>query len=556
MLSIRAVLCARSERDLGFERVSASGTGEGAALRQRDGQQGAPTCSECEAWLIAVVCARTAAPLGAVDPMLPFDCFGLDSAAAVEIVGELSKRFERELPATLLYDHPTISSLAAHLSATDRVAIMHTAPPARGRSEPIAIIGIGCRFPGAENPAAFWSLLEIGASAVSGPPPGRFGAPANAEDPSALGFGAFIDSIDDFDSLAFNISPREAAAMDPQQRLLLEVAFEALDDGALTASLAGSRTGVYIGKSTADHSQLQFSNRDTLDRYSVTGSADAIASNRLSYALDLHGPSMTVDAACSSSLVAINLACQALRDEECEQAIVGAVNVMLTPHTTLGLHELGLLASDGRCKAFASDGDGFVRGEGAGAVVLKPLSGAIEDGDRVLAVIHGSAVNSDGRTNGLIAPSRSAQEALLRDAYRRAGVAPADVSYVEAQGTGSQLADAIEANALATVLSEGRPLTRTCLIGSVKTNIGHLEAAAGMAAVIKVVLAIGHRLLPASLNYTEANPAINFDALPIEVLTRPEHWEPPDGIARLAGISTFGFGGTNAHLVIGEVVGN
>ncbi len=527
---------------------------EGAKLLQYS-QRGRHSQGEIEGWLKAAVAARTAVPVTEVDPRVPFEAFGLDSVGAVEIVGELAAWLACDLPDTLLYDYPAIVTLAAHLTTGEDESATQPKRRDAQRGEPIAIIGMACRFPGADGPEAFWRLLAAGDEAVGAPPLGRFGAHAEAQ-AAALGFGAFIDGVDEFDPVAFGISPREAAQMDPQQRLLLEVGWEAVENAAIAAGFEGSSTGVYVGVSTSDYRQLQFRAPAGVGRYAATGTASSIAANRLSYAFDLRGPSLAVDTACSSSLVALHLACQALLTGECAQAIASGVNLMLSAETTLGLASLGLLSSDGRCRAFDAHGDGFVRGEGAGALVLKPLSDAIEDGDRVLALVRGSAQNSDGRTNGLTAPSRTAQESVLRAAYDRAGVSPGEIEYVEAHGTGTQLGDAVEANALGSVLGEDRPLGKICWVGSVKTNIGHLEAASGMASVIKGVLALQHQMLPPSLHFADPNRGIDFAQLPIAVATHTRPWETYGLGPRRAGVSAFGFGGTNAHVVLEEVLGD
>ncbi|MFL5887102.1 MAG: type I polyketide synthase [Thermoleophilaceae bacterium] len=506
--------------------------------------------AEIEGWLARSVATRTGTPVEVIDVDSPFELFGLDSHGAVEISGELAVMLGRDLPDTLLYDHPTIGRLTDHLVGDE-----HRAGRARRQGgfelTPIAVVGMSCRFPGGADHEAFWELLDRGGDAVSAEPPDGFLDALDGIPDQGVQYGGFLGDIDEFDPLAFGIAPSEAARMDPQQRLMLEVAWEALEDAAATAQLDSVPTGVYVGVSTSDYGQRELTDPAGVDSRSSTGSALSVVANRISYALDLHGPSLSVDTACSSSLVAIHLACQALLTGECEQAVAGGVNVMLNPVTTLGLARLGLLSPSGRCRAFDAAADGFVRGEGAGAVVLKRLDAAVADGDRILALIRGSAVNSDGRTNGLTAPSRGAQEAVLREAYRRAGIQPSSVDYVEAQGTGTLLGDTIEAGALGSVLAEGRPLDRPCTVGSVKTNIGHLEAAAGVAAFIKVVLALQRRTIPASLHFAEPNPGIPFDRLPLRIGTATQPWKN-GGEPRRAGVSAFGFGGTNAHLVLEE----
>ena len=383
----------------------------------------------------------------------------------------------------------------------------------------------------------------------------RWGAQAFAgpgvDNPAARRAG-FLDQVDQFDAEFFSISPRESARMDPQQRLLLEVAWEAMEDaGQVPEALAGSRTGVFVGISTNEYGLLQFGDLAHVDPYTGTGSALSIAANRLSYVHDFRGPSMAIDTACSSSLVAIHLACRSLSDGDCTLALAGGVNVILSPKLSVNFFQAGVMAADGRCKTFDAKADGYVRGEGAGVVVLKPLNQALADGDPIYSVIRGSATNQDGRTNGLMAPSPQSQEAVLTEAYQRAELSPGLVQYVEAHGTGTSLGDAIEAKALGAVLAEGRAGDSTCLIGSVKTNIGHLEAAAGVAGLIKVALAMRQRMIPPSLNFTEPNPNIPFDRLPLRVAQNLTAW-PENGGRALAGVSSFGFGGANAHVVLAE----
>lgn len=505
---------------------------------------------EIRAWFVDRLALELGVSTAEIDTTLPFAHHGLDSVHAIQLLGALETWLGRAVPPTLVYEYPTIDQAAAYLSG-DAADDTRTAPadlPEPRADEPIAIIGIGCRFPGADGTSAFWQLLCAGVDAVTETPPDRWGADVGG----AAAWGGFLDRIDEFDAAFFGISPREAVRVDPQQRLLLEVAWEALEDGGQAPQrLAGSRTGVFTGVSTNDYQHLQLSRPELIDGYSGTGTASSIAANRLSYFFDFRGPSLAVDSACSSSLVAVHQACRSLRDGECELALAGGVNVMLTPAIGLNFSRAGVLAADGRCKAFDARADGWVRGEGAGMVVLKPLSRALADADRVYAVIRGSAVNQDGRTNGLMAPSRGSQEAVVAEAYRRAGVSPGAVQYVEAQGLGTLVGDAIEAQALGAVLSQDRPPQTRCLVGSVKTNIGHLEAAAGVAGLIKVALALHHRLIPSTLHYTRPNPNIPFADLPLRVADSVTSW--PDGGGRAtAGVSAFGFGGTNAHVVLVE----
>ena len=419
---------------------------------------------------------------------------------------------------------------------------------------PVAVIGIGCRFPGADSPKAFWDLLTRGGDAVREVPAERWDIDALYDpDSTQTGkmmtrWGGFLDGVAAFDAPFFRISPREAARMDPQQRLLLEASWEALEDaGQVPEALAGSRTGVFVGIANSDASRLHLHDPHGIDVHTNTGSAYSIAANRLSYVYDFRGPSLAIDTACSSSLVAVHLACQSLRSGESTLALAGGVNLILTPEITIGFSRLAAMAPDGRCKAFDAKANGYVRSEGVGIVALKLLSQALEDGDPIVAIIQGSAVNQDGRSNGLTAPNRWAQEAVIAEAYSNAGVAPGEVAYVEAHGTGTLLGDPIEAKALGAVLGKDRPEGRPCILGSVKTNIGHTEAAAGIAGLIKVALALKHRQIPPNLHFEEPNPYIPFHELPLRVPTTLEAW--PDGPA-IAGVSSFGFGGTNAHIVL------
>jgi acyl transferase domain-containing protein len=424
--------------------------------------------------------------------------------------------------------------------------------------EPIAIVGIGCRFPGANGPDEFWNLLHDGVDAITEVPPDRWDVDDLYDaDPTAPGkmvtrWGGFLDDVDRFDRDFFGISPREASAIDPQQRLLLEVAWEALDDaGQVSTTLAGSDTGVFVGISTYDYALLQAPRLRGIDAYFGTGVALSVAANRISYMLDLRGPSLAVDTACSSSLVAVHTACQSLWSGESQLAIAGGVNVILSPSFAINFTKAGVMAPDGRCKTFDARADGYVRGEGAGIVVLKPLERALADHDPIRAVIRGGAVGQDGRTNGLMAPSGRSQEDLLRAAYRHSGVSPGDVDYVEAHGTGTSLGDTMEAQALGNVVGQDRDAERPCVVGAVKSNIGHLEAAAGIAGVIKTALMLEHRQIPPSLHVENPNPRIDFESLRLRVARAREPWQRHEGPVR-AGVSSFGFGGTGAHIVLEE----
>ena len=428
------------------------------------------------------------------------------------------------------------------------------------KREPIAIVGMGCRFPGgADDPERCWELLREGRDATREVPADRWDADAYYDpDPEAVGKmitrrGGFLDRVDLFDPAFFGISPREAQTLDPQQRLLLEVAWEALEDGGLAADrLRGSQTGVFVGITTSDYAKaIGAGEAGQTDVYAATGNALNAAAGRLSFVLGLHGPCAAVDTACSSSLTAIHLACQSLRNGECDLALAGGVNVVLLPDAAVLFSKWGMLAPDGRCKTFDAAADGFVRAEGCGVLALKRLSVARAAGDRILALIRGSAVSQDGASSGLTVPNGPAQQMVIRAALERAGVNPTDVDYVEAHGTGTPLGDPIEVEALAAVMDPGRPADRPLLIGSIKTNLGHTEAASGVAGLIKVVQALRHEALPPHLHLKELNPRIPWADYKIAVPTTLRPW-PRGDRRRIAGVSSFGFSGTNAHVVLEE----
>lgn len=433
----------------------------------------------------------------------------------------------------------------------------------RQQTEPIAIVGMGCRFPGGANdPESFWQLLDKGVDAIQEVPRQRWNI-NNYYDPNpeVIGKaytreGGFLEiGIDEFDAEFFGLAPREVVMMDPQQRLLLEVSWEALENAGIAPDkLIGSKTGIFVGINTSDYAQLYMKSRNTADlnAYFFTGNTSSVAAGRLSYILGLQGPSIALDTACSSSLVTVHLACQSLRTGECRLALAGGVNLMLSPEPPIVLSRMRALAADGRCKTFDATADGYGRGEGCGIVVLKRLSDAITDGDNILALIRGSAINHDGCSSGLTVPNGVAQQKLIRAALENGKVEPNAVSYVEVHGTGTALGDPIEVEALATVLGKGRLKEQSLLIGSVKTNIGHLEAAAGIAGLIKVVLAMQHGGIPAHLHLKNPNPSIAWENLPVTIPTKWTPWVSQGEHPRLAGISSFGMSGTNAHLVLEE----
>ena len=433
----------------------------------------------------------------------------------------------------------------------------------QARREPLAIIGMGCRFPGGANsPEAFWQLLMDGVDAISEVPSNRWSADEiYASDFMQPGkantrWGGFVDKVDEFDPAFFGISPREAIHMDPQQRILLEVAYEALENaGQPLEQLDGSLTGVFAGihSHSSDYAWMQMRDLNDIDIHTGVGTAHSIVANRLSYLFNWQGPSIAVDTACSSSLVAAHLASQSLRNHECNLAIVAGVNLLLTPESTVTFSKLQMMASDGRCKTFDSRADGFVRGEGCGVLVMKRLSDAIAEGDRILALFRGSAVNQDGRTNGLTAPNGLSQQNVIRQALANAGVSPQQITYVETHGTGTKLGDPIEVEALAEVIGKQHADSQTCFLGAVKTNIGHLEAAAGIAGLIKTVLVLQNESIPAQLHMRQLNPLIQLAGTRFEIpSSTPKAYMRSVSSPRFTGVSSFGFGGTNAHIVLSE----
>lgn len=430
--------------------------------------------------------------------------------------------------------------------------------------EPIAIVGIGCRLPGGvDSPQSFWELLREGREVITEIPADRWDLGLHYHpDPSHpltqhVQRGGFVEGIDQFDAAFFGISPREAVCMDPQQRLLLEVAWRALEDaGQPLEALQRREIGVFMGISSADYSALLWASKERFvtpnnEPFVLPGNTGCIAANRLSYFFDFKGPSFTVDTACSSSLVAVHLACESLWRGESEAALAGGVQALIHPGIQMSFCKAGLLAPDGRCKSFDASADGYGRSEGAGVVVLKPLAAAEAAGDSVYAVIHGSAVNSDGRSNGMVAPNARAQVACVRAAFARAEIDPSATQYVEAHGTGTRQGDPIELRALGTVLGEGRPEGEVCRVGSVKSNVGHSETAAGITGLIKAALCVSKRQLPPSLHCRQPNPSVDFAALKLEVQTALEPFPYPKRAA-VVGVSSFGFGGTNAHVVLAD----
>ncbi|WNG38298.1 SDR family NAD(P)-dependent oxidoreductase [Archangium violaceum] len=503
-------------------------------------------------------------PEQTLDAERGFQEMGLDSIMAVEVKVRLEASLGLPLPATLAFNFPSVRSLTEHLvSLVEAEAPLATAPEASSEArtdEPIAIVGMACRLPGgADTPEAFWSLLREGRDAISEIPADRWDVDAWYDaDPEVPGkmyvrAGGFLREVDQFDPRFFGISPREAESMDPQQRLVLEVAWEALERaGQDVAALRNTRTGVFVGITTADYARVILQGRpEEVDAWFASGTSLNVVAGRLSYTLGLQGPSMAVDTACSSSLTALHLACQSLRSGESTMALAAGVNLILSPEPMMAVSKARMLAPDGRCKTFDASANGFARAEGCGVLVLKRLSEAQANGDDILAVVRGTAVNQDGPSSGLTVPNGLAQQAVIQQALGRAGVSPAEVSYLEAHGTGTSLGDPIEAEAMWSVLKEGRKGGESLWMGSVKTNIGHLESAAGVAGVMKVVLAMRHKQLPAHLHLKKPNPHIDWKGMGVKVPAELTAWEPTQG-RRIAGVSSFGFSGTNAHVVLEE----
>ncbi|SEM07251.1 Acyl transferase domain-containing protein [Stigmatella aurantiaca] len=507
-------------------------------------------------------------PAEHIEPGRGFVTLGVDSLMSAELRRRLVVALAHPLSATVAFDHPTVDAMVAFLlrelpylkdthEGTRPSAAVPSASEHHAR-EPVAIVGMACRFPGGANDIeGYWSLLRDGVDGTSEMPAERWDTDAlyspERGTPGKMSTrrGGFLSGIpfDGFDAEFFGTAPREAAAMDPQQRLLLEVAWEALEDaGCVPEQLAATPTAVMVGIASSDYLSLQNQGPLTrLEPYMVTGNAHSCAAGRLSYTLGLQGPSLSIDTACSSSLVAAHLGCQALRNGEADVALVGGVNMMLAPEPFIYFSQAGALASDGRCKTFDAAGDGYARGEGCGVVVLKRLSDALRDGDRIRGVIRGSAVNHDGRTSALSVPNGPAQEAVIRQAYANAGVEPERVAYVEAHAAGTPLGDPIEMQALAAALGDGRSTERPLLVGSVKTNIGHLEASAGIAGLIKGVLILERGEVPPHLHFRTPSPLIPWERLPVRV---PTQRLPCEGRESAVGVSSFGMSGTNAHVVL------
>ncbi len=521
------------------------------------------TSNQIEQWLKARLADLLSIDAAVIRGDEAMTRYGLDSRRATQLVADLGTWLGRTVSPVLIWEHPTVAALARHLGPDggDTPRRTPSRPQSSNNDEPIAVVGVACRFPGGDDRETFWQTLCDGRHVVQQIDDERWSIDRyHGEDPQIPGrahtrWASLLpqEQIEGFDPLFFNISPREAEDMDPQQRLFLELSWEAFQDGGVRPfSIAGADVGVFAGVIWDDYGEMTAREPSAISMHTATGKACGMVANRVSYTFGLEGPSIVVDTACSSSLVAIHLACQSLRTNDCSMAIAGGVNLLLGPLTMVGLAKFGGLSTDSRCKAFDASADGFVRGEGGGAVLLKPLSAAIADGDHIYAVVRGTAINNDGASNGLTAPSPGAQRRLLEQAYARSGVEPSQIDYVEAHGTGTSLGDPIEAKALGTVLcGSEREQERRLRIGSVKTNIGHLEAAAGVAGFIKTVLSVERGVLPPSLHFDTPNPHIPFDELGLRVQDQLEPWpasasEQP----RRAGVSAFGWGGTNCHVVV------
>ncbi len=516
-----------------------------------------PAEASIREWLVQYFARRQGMSATDVAVDQPFARYGMGSLESLTLVHDLEQWLQRSLAPTLAWDYPTIDSLARYLA--DQAGVVAPTPEVAvvKEDESVAIVGMSCRFPGGANsPEELWEFLVAGGDAVKEIGLDRWDVDTyyhpqhNAPGKMITRWGAHLENLDLFDAAFFGISPREAAQLDPRQRLVLEGAWEALEDAGIPVDrLSGTQGAVFMAVLQDDYGERVFDDYSIINAYSGSGTANTPVANRISYFLDLHGPSAAIDTACSGSLVAIHMACQSLLTHESSLALAGGVNIILEPDSDIFLSQAGIISPDGRCKTFDRRANGIARAEGMGILVLKRLSQAQADGDRIYAVIRGSAVNHCGRSNGLMAPSGPAQELVVRTAQERAGIRPHEVQYLEAHGTGTALGDPIEVNALGNILTPDYPAGNYCALGSIKTNIGHAEAAAGVAGLIKVVMSMQHGLIPPNLHFREANPLIPFDKLPLVVQQTLGPWPRPDA-PLIAGVSGFGFSGTNAHVVL------
>ncbi len=522
------------------------------------------TVAEMREWLRNWIATATGQSADAINESTPMVELGLSSRDAVAMASDIEDLTGVTLTATVAFRHPTIEALATVIVEGEPALDMSDSGEDWSRTrevDDIAIVGIATRFPGDMNtPDETWQALLEGRDAITDLPEGRWeeflDEPRVAERVAkARTRGGYLSDIKGFDAEFFALSKMEADNIDPQQRMALELTWEALENARIPASsLRGERVGVYVGASNNDYSFLSVADPSIAHPYAITGTTSSIIANRVSYFYDFRGPSMTIDTACSSSLVAAHQGVQALRSGEADVTVVGGVNALITPLVTVGFDEVGgVLAPDGRIKSFSQDADGYARSEGGGMIVLKRVADARRDGDEILAVIAGSAVNHDGRSNGLLAPNPDAQAEVLRTAYKDAGINPRDVDYIEAHGTGTILGDPIEADALGRVVGRGRPVDKPALLGAVKSNVGHLESAAGAASLAKMALALANDKIPPSINYSGPNPYIDFEAVRLKVADTVSDWPRYSGHA-ITGVSGFGFGGANAHMVLREVL--
>ena len=524
------------------------------------------TVAEIREYLRNWIANATGQSADSIDESAPMVELGLSSRDAVAMASDIEDLTGVTLTATVAFRHPTIESLATVIVEGEPEDEANESEYDWSRTVDedatnIAIVGIGTRFPGDMNtPDEMWQALLEGRDAITDLPEGRWEEflvePRIAERVAkARTRGGYLSDIKGFDAEFFALSKMEADNVDPQQRMALELTWEALEHARIPASsLRGTSVGVYVGSSTNDYQFLGVADPNSAHPYAITGTATSIIANRVSYFFDFRGPSMSIDTACSSSLVAVHQGVQALRAGDADVVLAGGVNALVTPLVTMAFDEVGgVLAPDGRIKSFSQDADGYARSEGGGMLVLKRVADARRDGDDIIAVISGSAVNHDGRSNGLLAPNPDAQADVLRKAYKDAGINPRTVDYVEAHGTGTILGDPIEADALGRVVGKGRDADQPALLGAVKSNVGHLESAAGAASLAKVALSLRNDKLPPSINYTGPNPYIDFEKVHLKVNDTVTDWPRYSGHA-IAGVSGFGFGGANAHLVLREVL--